>query len=96
MQGEGREALNPDTAQIRMVLASNLRRLARLRAGIGEVPMDVRAARRLEAMAGYVDDLPVSDERLRRLAGSLSFDRTSRDHEIYGRPNRRRCGPQKR
>ena len=81
--------MNPDTTQIRMVLASNLRRLARLRAGIGNVAMDVRAARRLEAMAAYVDDLPVSDERLRRLAGSLSFDRAGRDHEIYGENLRR-------
>src|ERR1700674_119610 len=89
IQGEGRQALNPDTTQIRMVLASNLRRLARLRAGIGEVPMDVRAARRLEAMAGYIDGLPARDERLRRLAGSLSFDRAGRDHEIYGEHLRR-------
>jgi hypothetical protein len=89
IQGEGRQSLNPDTTQIRMVLASNLRRLARLRAGMGKVPMDARAARRLEAMAGYIDDLPAGDERLRRLTVVLSFDREGRDHEIYGENLRR-------
>ena len=81
--------MNPSVVEIKMVLISNLRGLARLRAGIGTVPMDVQAARRLEAMASYVDNLPVSDERLRRLAGSLSFDRAGRDHEIYGENLRR-------
>src|ERR1700680_1414264 len=86
---QGRESLNPNIVEIKMVLSSNLRGLARLRVEMGKIPMDTRAARRLEAMAGYVDDLPVDEKRLRRLAGTLSFDTTGRDHQIYGENLRR-------
>jgi hypothetical protein len=86
---QGRELLNPNIVVIKMVLTSNLRGLARLRAEMGKVPMDARAAQRLEAMAGFVEDLPVDDTRLRRLAATLSFDRAGRDHQIHGENLRR-------
>jgi hypothetical protein len=86
---QGRESLNPDIVEIKMVLTSNLRGLARQRAEMAKIPMDARAAQRLDAMAGYVDDLPVDDERLWRLAVTLSFDQAGRDHQIHGENLRR-------
>jgi hypothetical protein len=86
---QGRESLNPDIVEIKMVLTSNLRGLARQRAEMAKIPMDARAAQRLDAMAGYVDDLPVDDERLWRLAVTLSFDKAGWDHQIHGENLRR-------
>jgi hypothetical protein len=84
-------SLNPDTVKIKIVLAANLRGWSRLRAETGKMPMDARAAQRLESMAKFVDDLSVDDERLRRLTRILSFDAAGRDHQIYGENHRREC-----
>ena len=51
--------------------------------------MDARAARRLEAMASFVEVLPDDDERLRHLSRTVSFDKIGTFHEIYGENLRR-------